>query len=69
MIKVFREISLSKGWAYKRVLEWRKVQILVIEYALGGFSQGKLVDEILLEGYAMLRALIEDLKFPNCVGF
>jgi len=45
------------------------VQILAIEYALGGFSQGKLVDEILLEGYAMLRALIEDLKFPNCVGF
>jgi len=38
------------------------MRILVIEYGIGGFSQGELIEEILLEGYAMLRALIEDLK-------
>lgn len=38
------------------------MRILVIEYGFGGFSQGELIEEILLEGYAMLRALIEDLK-------
>jgi len=38
------------------------MQILVIEYGIGGFSRGELIEEILLEGYAMLRALIEDLK-------
>lgn len=38
------------------------MQILAIEYVLGGFSRGELIEDILLEGYAMLRALIEDLK-------
>jgi len=41
------------------------MQILAIEYALGGFSRGELIEEILLEGYAMLRALIEDLKMAG----
>ena len=38
------------------------MRILAIEYAIGGFSREELVEEILLEGYAMLRALIEDLR-------
>jgi hypothetical protein len=41
------------------------LRVLVIEYALGGFCQGELIEEILLEGYAMLRALIEDLKMAG----
>jgi len=38
------------------------MRIIAVEYALGGFCREELAEEILLEGYAMLRALIEDLK-------
>jgi len=38
------------------------MKIIAVEYALGGFCREELAEEILLEGYAMLRALIEDLK-------